>query len=363
MVNYPINEEYFKDEERSGFMVSSLMKRCWAAQLRTLEDFDRVCSKHNLKWYAFCGTLLGAVRHKGFIPWDDDVDICMLRGDYNMFLHYAAKEMPGYYIESCDKRYPEDGFYNDWLGITRINNSIKADFEPEHLSNNYMFPYTVGIDLYPLDYVTGNKEEYEMQINIFKYIIGVSYKYKIDNWKDYKSPDDEFAKINLEEAFNTLYECTGVRIDRNGDVLKQLNELATNISSYTKGKNAQYVACMAHMAQDHRNMIFPKEAFAKRAEVPFENGNIYIPSEYNIVLSINYGLNYMTPNTSVPHDYPYYKKQERWVRDYVIRDPEMAPYMPAYYIADVYDEDPDKKILLDKIYGMINASDFGDSWP
>ncbi len=326
-------------------------------ELDLLSEFHNVCVEHGLRYSLCGGTLLGAVRHEGFIPWDDDVDICMLRGDYNMFLHYAAKEMPGYYIESCDKRYPEDGFYNDWLGITRINNSIKADFEPEHLSNNYMFPYTVGIDLYPLDYVTGNKEEYEMQINIFKYIIGVSYKYKIDNWKDYKSPDDGFANINLEEAFNTLYECTGVRIDRNGDVLRQLNDLATNISSYTKGKDAENVACMAHMAQDHRNMIFPKEAFSKRTEVPFECGNIYIPADYETVLSLNYGPGYMTPNTHVPHDYPYYKKQERWVRDYVIRNPEMAQYMPAYYIADVYDEDSDKKVILDRIYGITHASD------
>ena len=98
-------------------------------------------------------------------------------------------------------------------------------------------------------------------------------------------------------------------------------------------------------------MVFPKSAFQKCLEVPFETGSIYIPGDADAVLSMNYGSGYMTPNTHVPHNYPYYKMQERWVRDYVIRDPEMAQYMPAYYIADVYDEDPDKKILLDKIYG------------
>lgn len=363
MVNYPINEEYFRDEERCDFMVSSLMKRCWAAQLKSIEDFDRVCSKHNLKWYAFCGTLLGAVRHKGFIPWDDDIDICMLRGDYNMFLRYAAKEMLGYFIETFDNKETDENTFTHALGITRINNTHKADFNLDFLKSYYGFPYPIGIDLYPLDYVPGDPAEYDTVIDIYKYILAVCVKYKMENWPNFVTPDPAYGAIDLDEAYSTLENVTGFAVDKKGDVLAQLNNLAVTIASYTKGKDSDNVACMAHMVFDHKNLIFPKEAFAKRVEVPFEKGNIYIPADYNTILSINYGPNYMTPNTSVPHDYPYYKKQERWVRDYVIRDPEVAPYMPAYYIADVYDEDTDKKILLDKIYGMINASDFGDSRP
>lgn len=351
MVNYSINEEYFHDEERSGFRISSLMKRCWAAQLKTLEDFDRVCSKHNLKWYAFCGTLLGAVRHKGFIPWDDDVDICMLRGDYNMFLHYAKKEMSGYLFENYDSYTPEENRNYDFQGITRINNTYTADFNTEYLDAHHGFPYTVGIDLYPLDYVPRDEKEYEMAQNIFGYTILVGYKYKSLNWPRYGKSDADYENINLDEAYEAIYNATGMKIDKSGDVLRQLNDIAINVASYTKSKDSDRVACMMHAAFGEKHMVFPKNAFQKRLEVPFEMGSIYIPGDADAVLSRNYGSDYMTPNTHVPHDYPYYKMQERWVRDYVIRDPEIAPYMPAYYIADVYDEDPDKKILLDKIYG------------
>ena len=104
------------------------------------------------------------------------------------------------------------------------------------------------------------------------------------------------------------------------------------------------------MVFDHTNMIFHKTAFSKRVEVPFENGSVYIPSDYDTVLRINYGAGYMTPDTGSPHDYPYYKMEERWVREYVIKNPDMAPYMPAYFLQDVYDEDPVKKAALDKIY-------------
>ena len=350
MISYGINEDYFHDEERCGFIVSSLMKRCWAAQLHVLEDFDRVCSKHGLKWYAFCGTLLGAVRHHGFIPWDDDIDVCMLRGDYNMFLHYSRKEMQGYYIDTYDNANSDVGTFTHALGITRINNTRNADFNPDFLKKYYGFPYFVGIDLYPLDYVPKDAVEYDTVINIYKFILAVCIKYKMENWPGFITPDPAYGEINLENAYASLENATGVKVDKNGDVLAQLNRLAENLASYTKSKDSDNVACMANMVFDHRNMIFPKEAFAKRVEVPFEGGSIYIPADYNVILSKNYGSGYMTPNTKVPHDYPYYKKQERSVREYVIRDPEMAQYMSSYYIADVYDEDPDKKELLDKIY-------------
>ena len=74
------------------------MKRAWAAQLEVLEEIDKVCKKHNIRWFADCGTLLGAVRHRGYIPWDDDMDICMLRPDYIKFNQVAEQELPKSFV-------------------------------------------------------------------------------------------------------------------------------------------------------------------------------------------------------------------------------------------------------------------------
>ena len=76
------SHEYFDDEIREDFYVSGLMKRLWAANLEVISDVAKVCDNFNFRWFADYGTLLGAVRHGGCIPWDDDLDFFMTRIDY-----------------------------------------------------------------------------------------------------------------------------------------------------------------------------------------------------------------------------------------------------------------------------------------
>lgn len=70
------------------------MKRAWAAELEVLSEIDKICKKHNIQYFADWGTLLAAVRHEGFIPWDDDLDITMKREDYHRFMEIAQTELP-----------------------------------------------------------------------------------------------------------------------------------------------------------------------------------------------------------------------------------------------------------------------------
>ena len=85
-------ESFFEGETRNDFYIEPMMKRCWAASLEVLAEIDRICKKHGIRYFADWGTLLGAVRHKGFIPWDDDIDITMLRPDYQKFMQIAPGE-------------------------------------------------------------------------------------------------------------------------------------------------------------------------------------------------------------------------------------------------------------------------------
>ena len=111
-------DKYFENEIREGFFVPSMVKRAWAAELEVLSEIDKICQKYNIQYFAEWGTLLGAVRHNGFIPWDDDLDIGMKRADYERFLAAAEKELPtGYKINNCRTR---DDF---WLFLARVMNT------------------------------------------------------------------------------------------------------------------------------------------------------------------------------------------------------------------------------------------------
>ena len=122
------SDNFFQDETREGFLVEAEMKHAWAAELEVLVQIDKICAENGIMYYADSGTLLGAVRHKGFIPWDDDMDICMMRKDYIKFLSVASKGLPSSMkllsIESSA----------DWdEAFVRVVNDTKVDFTEGHL--------------------------------------------------------------------------------------------------------------------------------------------------------------------------------------------------------------------------------------
>ena len=112
--------DFLRDEVRCGFYIPTAIKQAWAATLAVLDEIDRICTQHNIKYFADWGTFLGAVRHGGFVPWDDDLDICMLREDYNRFR------------EVCDEYLPEEFVIHDyerkkdhWLFLARVVNMVE----------------------------------------------------------------------------------------------------------------------------------------------------------------------------------------------------------------------------------------------
>ncbi len=81
------------EEVRTGYTATTDIKELWAVELDLLEKFQELCRKHELRYFAIGGTLLGAVRHKGFIPWDDDIDLAMPLNDYLKLIEIEPKEL------------------------------------------------------------------------------------------------------------------------------------------------------------------------------------------------------------------------------------------------------------------------------
>ena len=126
-------------------MTPEQLRKLQLIELDQLKVFADLCERHNLTYYLYGGTLLGAVRHKGFIPWDDDIDVAMPRADYNRFQQIAAMELPdGYYLETPEG-IPGNPYY-----MTRIRKQ-NTIYESNWV-RRFKLPCTgIWIDIFPLD--------------------------------------------------------------------------------------------------------------------------------------------------------------------------------------------------------------------
>ena len=94
-----IDENYLKEEIKCGFRITTERKKLFAVMLDLLYTFDNVCKKHDLKYFFVYGSLIGAVRHNGFIPWDDDLDVAMPREDYEKFIKLSDEFNEPYFLQ------------------------------------------------------------------------------------------------------------------------------------------------------------------------------------------------------------------------------------------------------------------------
>ena len=131
-----------KDEIRDDYPVSAKMKRVWQKEIEILLLIDKICKKYNLKYWLEYGSLLGAVRHQGFIPWDDDLDIAMMRPDYERFKQVAPLELaPPFSLENA---------YNSpfLTAFSKIRNAETTAIEfPDNLEMNQ----GIFVDIFPYD--------------------------------------------------------------------------------------------------------------------------------------------------------------------------------------------------------------------
>ena len=154
-----IPEHFLEPEVRCEWLVDAKMKKIWATQLDLLRVFIAFCDKHGLRHFALGGTLIGAIRHKGFIPWDDDLDMGMPREDYEKFVRLISDELnPPYFLQTTTTDVDYFRLFtrlrnSDTTGITsrchrfRCNNGIFIDVFPldsyrATLSNRLMYRYS-----------------------------------------------------------------------------------------------------------------------------------------------------------------------------------------------------------------------------
>lgn len=237
--------------------------------IETYKLTKKFLDKHNLRWYGAYGTMLGAVRHKGVIPWDDDIDIYMLREDYNKLITITKSELEEYGLKyvSC---YTDKNYFRPFAKITNINTTIWE---------RARFPFVFGIyiDIFPLDAVNDISSTIKLQHKLWlNYQNSITYP----NLTDLK-------KLTLSPL---VWGVKRIILGNNKYIQKKLQQFIHNDSVIDQGENSSYYIYSA----SSQLVLLPKQWFDKIIEVPFEDTTIKIPAEYDKYLTLIYG-DYMTP--------------------------------------------------------------------
>ncbi len=286
------SEKYFEREERSEYLVGETIKRVWASQIVILQEIIKICENNNLRYFAFWGTLLGAVRHQGFIPWDDDLDIAMLGEDYERFLEIAAKELPVSY--ELVNAYTSNKYDSHF---TRIVNRHNVDVWGKESEEYYGCPFIMGIDIFPLYYVPREERSAEEQKQILRYIR------QMDDIIDFKNNHPEMTEEEKKEygqaiaqGLLDIQQMTGYKFVADRPLNVQLLMVYDQICRLFNANESDYVANFPRYV-DKGWHLFEKKNFEEFTQLPFENMMITVPKAYDVVLKKLYG-NYLIPKNT-----------------------------------------------------------------
>jgi lipopolysaccharide cholinephosphotransferase len=281
MVNLRIDlPEGFLDEEvRNGYTVTSKAKRAWAVQIDLLIKLDEVCKKYGLRYFADSGTLLGAARDHGFIPWDDDIDVTMLRADYEKLKEVADKEF----------EYPY--FYQDMYrdeGLIRPHAQLRNCETTGYLPQEEDRPYNKGIflDIFPLDVLPDNELEFKIHIAKVKTL-----------WRTIEYGG--YTKDAPHKLKGKIFRLLTGGIYKFTDVKKMFARYEKLCAKYN-GTDNHRMSYVVHSRGKEKNM-FRKEWWDETVMLPFEFIEVPAPAGYDSRLRQEF-KDYMTPrNVAAGH--------------------------------------------------------------
>ena len=297
-----LKREFFYEEVRDGFYIPSIMKRAWGAGLTILSEVDRICRKYEIPYYAGYGTLLGAVRSSSFIPWDDDIDLMMLRSDYNRFLSVAEKELPEELALDSLETNP------DFWGMNPCVRSAVLCFHPKLFSKYREFPYHAFVDIFPLDELAEDPEEERQRENKVHLLFQMMKKVE----------GREGEPEKWEEELKQIEKLFSVQLDRRRSILTQLSGVMDRVYQEFNGRGGNTLTFMPLYIM--RKDRYPRAVFEKREWVPFCNLSLPIPSGYDRLLQCTYGDYHKKVKAGGEHDYPYFKEKEQELAEMLGRE-------------------------------------------
>ena len=254
-------KDLYHDEIRDGYLVTASIKKYWNRYLEIVAEVDRICRKHKIKYWAAYGTLLGAVRHNGFIPWDEDLDLCMLRPEFKRFCKIIEDEL---------KQSNVFALKEILLGLIRIGHSQTTLMDKTYYENK---PQIIAIDIFALDVAPDSTPKSSLAYQAFNEVLYAAYDY----------PN---IVINVQKG--------SLKLVNDLSTLKTVFDLPEEkrmpfIDFYLEGLFNQS-SSVAWMQDTMKNYSpFKKDWFNETIYLPFETIELPAPADYDEVLTSYYG--------------------------------------------------------------------------
>lgn len=236
-------------------------------ELQMLRAFVEICECLNVKYYLLGGTALGAVRHHGFIPWDDDIDVGLLRKDYELFISKAQSFLPDYYFLQNIYSDPEC-----MINFSKIRDSRTTFIETS--TKNKKMNHGVYIDIFPLDYYPDDEDD-RKKIKKKKRLISRRL------YKEYTMPDEIKSGRTREKVKKLISVLLSIKYHHPIDALLENERLNT---AFNKGKNL-----INYCGAWGEKEIIPEDWFGEGVKVEFEGLQLLIPKSYDKYLARIYG--------------------------------------------------------------------------
>lgn len=244
-----------------------VIKNAQKTQLIIMDAIHELCVTHNLTYYLIGGTALGAVRHKGFIPWDVDIDIAMPRKDYELFINKYSRELAPN-IE-CKNYKNTKGYLSPHAVAVLVNSKLVLR---DDILNN--IDRQVYIDIMPLDNVPKSSLAQQFQARAIKFI---KYLKKIKDAKCFATNSKAVVLIKKTRAL-LLYPFS----------LNYLNKIMDKVMRLSENRETGYLCSMAsHFS--YQKQMFEKEIYGTPQEVSFEGRSYFAPEQLDYYLKRLYG--------------------------------------------------------------------------